>query len=367
MLRLLLAAHCAAAAAADGELAPVPLPDSWASRSAAGSLVWARLFPNGSTSLNQTCFDNHGRPTACPDVLPNYGNGYMAAQFPTDAGSAPCRRAVSGTAPGYMFIAGVFSGGLPPPFGEAMGAVSQRAAVPLPLPRVLTPGWTPAALANDFEYAMVEQLQTNGASTLLLRHYFHRASMHLIMADILLNNSAGGERVEVELATAWPSCCTWFKPASPRRLLGAKPECQVGTTAESERTLSGQGAPRVTIAVCYSPSNHTVSAEAGKVEQVTTIASVYTSLESADPLAAAAKEWQESQGSFGLQESHIVAQQELWDSRIEIAGDMELAKIVNSSLYGILISVRDELNYSTSPGGLPNGCYNGHVRGALQP
>ena len=34
---------------------------------------------------------------------------------------------------------------------------------------------------------------------------------------------------------------------------------------------------------------------------------------------------------------------------------------VNSSLYGILISLRDGLNYSTSPGGLPNGCYNGHV------
>ena len=30
-------------------------------------------------------------------------------------------------------------------------------------------------------------------------------------------------------------------------------------------------------------------------------------------------------------------------------------------MYSILISVREGLNHSTSPGGLPNGCYNGHT------
>ena len=70
----------------------------WAERGARGRLVWSPM------------------PVAGP--LPNFGNGYIASQWRQSGGS--------------MFIAGVMSSGLPPPFDNATGGgVSQRTAVPL--------------------------------------------------------------------------------------------------------------------------------------------------------------------------------------------------------------------------------------------
>ncbi len=58
------------------------VPDEWLVRAAAGQLVWS------------------AEPVA---PLPNIGNGYMAAQFRGQ----------------YLYVAGVMTGDLPPPFGKA--------------------------------------------------------------------------------------------------------------------------------------------------------------------------------------------------------------------------------------------------------
>ena len=322
------------------------IPEPWAQRAAGGALVWSAT------------------PVIGP--MPNFGNGFAAAEFPTDATSA------------QMYIAGVFEGGLPPPFGKEMGGVSARAAVPLPLTQVRNgTGWHAVALANDFERATVELLLLRQAgdnehddaatpAAVVTRHYFHRESMHLLVAEVAVNNSAGAEPLELEVATLWPSGASRASSFKATSAGAGGPSCQIGTTTESERVMSGAtagtGMENVTVVVCYPRSGLTLRAAPGATAHASTVVTVYTSRESAAPLQDAIALWRNhTAAATALQASHYAAQTRLWSSRIEIEGDLELAATVNSSLYGILISVREGLNYSTSPGGLPNGCYNGHT------
>jgi len=67
----------------------------------------------------------------------------------------------------------------------------------------------------------------------------------------------------------------------------------------------------------------------------------------------------------GMQEkllkTHKQAWLELWKSRFEIGGNMELEKAIRSSLYYILSSIREDWFYPPSPGGLATDAYNGHI------
>lgn len=58
---------------------------------------------------------------------------------------------------------------------------------------------------------------------------------------------------------------------------------------------------------------------------------------------------------------HMLAISELNQGGIEIAGDLALAQAINSSYYYILSSIRDDWDYSLSPGSLSSNAYNGHV------
>ncbi len=310
------------------------IPEQWTARAETGALVWSRLPVEGP--------------------MPNFGNGFLAAEFPSDSVSA------------QMYIAGVFTGGLPPPFGNATGGVSQRAPVPLPLTQLPNgTGWKGTALANDFEQATIEVLHQHEAEALdtasvTIRHFFHREEMHLLVSEVLVNNSAGTEALDVEMITPWQANDSGaggiaFRE-SPLPAGDDGLRCQVGTTTEAERVLSGQnagtGMERVTVAVCYPSTLRSLRAGPGAVANDSTVVTVYTSRESDDPLKDAIAAWQHytAAGVESLHVSHSRAQTRLWSSRIEVSGNLELAKAVNSSLYGILISVREELNYSTSPG-----------------
>ena len=100
-------------------------------RKAAGNLVYAR------------------EPFRGP--LPHFGNGYLAAPF---NGSLDLMAYTKGP---KMFVAGVFTGTLPPPFGPNTGAhTSYRAGIPFVY--LASPQLPRVALALDFERAWVEEL-----------------------------------------------------------------------------------------------------------------------------------------------------------------------------------------------------------------
>lgn len=63
-----------------------------------------------------------------------------------------------------------------------------------------------------------------------------------------------------------------------------------------------------------------------------------------------------------LFQNHLSEYHELIDhSGFEISGDLNLAQVVNASLYYILSSIRSDWDFSLSPGGLASNSYNGHV------
>eukprot|EP01132_Coremiostelium_polycephalum_P008602 gene8602-10589_t len=61
-----------------------------------------------------------------------------------------------------------------------------------------------------------------------------------------------------------------------------------------------------------------------------------------------------------LLDSHKDAWKKIWKSRIEIGGNLQLATVVNSSLYYILSSIREDWPWNLSPGSLSSNGYNGH-------
>jgi trehalose/maltose hydrolase-like predicted phosphorylase len=100
---------------------------------------------------------------------------------------------------------------------------------------------------------------------------------------------------------------------------------------------------------------------------VTFVAATRTSLESGDPEGDALKDYKAAvqTGTDELWAEHTSAWAELWESGIEITGRMDVARVVNSSQYYLLSSLRADAPYSTSPGGLAHGTthrgYLGHT------
>jgi len=62
-----------------------------------------------------------------------------------------------------------------------------------------------------------------------------------------------------------------------------------------------------------------------------------------------------------LLNQHIAAWNGIWASGIEVGGKLGLAQVINSSIYYILSSVREDWPRSLSPGGLASNGYNGHT------
>ncbi|KAM9957648.1 hypothetical protein ACTFIW_012615 [Dictyostelium discoideum] len=61
-----------------------------------------------------------------------------------------------------------------------------------------------------------------------------------------------------------------------------------------------------------------------------------------------------------LIKSHLDEWNKIWKSGIEVGGDSHLQQVVNSSLYYLFSSIRDDWSYGMSPGGLASDGYNGH-------
>lgn len=83
-----------------------------------------------------------------------------------------------------------------------------------------------------------------------------------------------------------------------------------------------------------------------------------------NPLSSALQDWLKysSFSSSQLFQPHLSAWSDLWDSgSVELTGNGSFAATVNASLYDIYSSLRPEVQFSTSPGGLAGGGYCGHV------
>jgi hypothetical protein len=83
----------------------------------------------------------------------------------------------------------------------------------------------------------------------------------------------------------------------------------------------------------------------------------------ADVAAAAASTWSvyAAQSPAQLLASHTASMEDLWEQGgVELGGNASFAAVVNASFYDIVSSLRADMNWSTSPGGLATGAYAGH-------
>jgi trehalose/maltose hydrolase-like predicted phosphorylase len=138
------------------------------------------------------------------------------------------------------------------------------------------------------------------------------------------------------------------------------------TTVESE----GKDVPMVNVSLVFSFLNvthpygrHQRNVE-GSILSMTLLVVGVTSLESKDPTATALDLINrfERMNDFQLQQEHSLEWKKLNSHGMELVGpNNELKKNLYTSMYYILSSIRDDWNFSLSPGSISTNTYNGHV------
>lgn len=120
--------------------------------------------------------------------------------------------------------------------------------------------------------------------------------------------------------------------------------------------------PKVEVAVATSPVPTQIVLPSNSQSQTFYFISAFrNSLDSSNATDQSIKDFNNAVAQqSSLLDSHQAACQEMWKSRIEITGDKNLAFAINSSLYYILSSIREDYPWSLSPGSLATNGYNGH-------
>jgi len=292
------------------------VPDEWKQRSEAGQLLYSADPAHLKAWLK-----------------PNLGNGYMGTQF-----GRP-----------WMYLSGVYNG---------YKVNSQRARVPVPL--VVKPRGRCTGMALDFERGVVEEVFVWPKAHVLVRTYFHQALPHIAVTELEIDNSKGADpfsfQVEDHLASKFPDFATKSflrKQASTCLSLRTR-------KAESPRTKL------IDVALCRANPDPVYSVGPGETRRVLLHAAVWTSRDAPSPSPSVLTSAQMEYGGVAGREpeevykQHLAGMQQLWRGGIEIDGNLELARHVNSSWWNLLLSYRWGQNMSSSPGGLANNCYKGH-------
>ena len=326
---------------------PGPPPPDWAAKVAARDM----LYTPSDTAVN-------------PSHMPMVGNGFLATQVMSAS----------------IFVAGIFSGYLTkdPSHRARLPATAAIAAPGLPGPAALD--------IREATYFRRSFLDPSPAGTCTLasttscsnaparitieqRWYAHRSRPAVMVHEVqvlpgpgtsaaltgaapfamlLLVNNPGGSTSDLALAPA--------SPAPP----GATLLC--GSTRVAETNTSGLQA--LCIATTALPSGPLPIDAAAPTATHTLLTVVRTSVETAvgDLPGAAGAEYAAAAGAAAggtLREEHVAE----WAATVWPAGfetdRADLALAVNTSLYAILSSVRNDRPFGLSPGGLTAG-YNGH-------
>jgi len=259
---------------------------------------------------------------------PEVGNGFVATEVGSDD----------------MFAAGVFNG------PAVSDNPSHRARIPAPLKLAVDGAAVGAGL--HLRSGAYLRRYTVGTATVELRFYAHRARRSLMVVDVTTDSQQGVEVGLSGFGGAAPSSDDFVWTASQITAAGKSALVWAGETREAE--TADQPTTRVSVVLHTAPSGPvTVS----KRTPISFVAAVRTSLESEDPEADAEEDWKQAvqKGADALYSEHTAAWARLWESGVEITGRMDVARVVNSSQYYLLSSLRADAPYSTSPGGLAHG------------
>lgn len=309
----------------------VPIPQSWISREQA-----ANMYIAGQEPL----------------VV---GNGYVAAMTRT----------------GTMHVAGVFNGNLD------LGKENVRADIPSFWDNLLVDGYLgDFASALDVGVSVVYSVGAlQGGGTLETRRYAHRSMPHVVGVDFTFNNTAGtspllsnisqpaswGQTGNVNLTT---KDTTWVPSSASTSDGSTGMACWSGSVAIPE----DPSLPMIHLGLCGTDlrsSPMSISVPAGQTKTYSVLAAIYSTQEQSTPLVAAAADFKSAQALTvsARWDAHVNAVNAVLESGIEVSGNHDLAKLVNSSFHTLVAALRqeEEFWYSSSPGGLATSCYNGHT------
>lgn len=307
---------------------------------AIASLQWQKRI----ATLNAFFSESDSNPIAdngYPDgtYLPLIGNGYISH--------------AKGVRDDTMFVAGIYNGQTTSP--------SHRARLPATLSVQIINSIDDGCLL-DVEYGTYYRSgHFQEGSSYELRWYAHRSlrSLYILELEVIVGNTAS---ITLDLSTFQNATSVDFVNDPVVNINGPRDTtvlCRTTKIAESEFTST----QKVCVAGDTVPLQVTVSkAESGKV--ITFVTATRTSLDAADGdvFSAALSDYNNAvklAEDGDLWSSHVAAWAEIWKSGVEVQGRPDVGIAINSSLFAILSSVRDDWPHGLAPGGMTN-YYNGH-------
>lgn len=249
----------------------------------------------------------------------------------------------------FLYVAGVYN-------GPAVSAnPSHRAAIPNPQLQEVPGDLLYAGLnLRDATYTRVYQLPGSKCFVTQVL-YAHRDNTRLLVQSITVDNSKSTETCFLELDPPTAKSSDLSAPVTSNT-----PTYTVSTYSTLESEV--KGFPLVKIAVVSFIPDQVLNVLAGQTQTSYFYTTVSTSLDSPDPTMRATQAYNDALSDEPiLLAIHSAAWAKLWNSRIDIGGNLDLAQVVNSSYYYMLSSLHENVPWSISPGALASNGYNGHM------
>lgn len=347
----------------NGPPPPSAPPADWAARIGAGHMAFTLASP-----------DEIGE-----GFFPILGNGFIGFEMgpfmQEFTNSWPWRDA------GSLKLSGVYS-------GYNYSSPSHRAQIPRLSGVTLqeSPGdsYSPIGAAIDYEWGVYyNRTRVTGPSCptpiiIELRTYAHRALRELFVFEIAaFPETQGGGWSECTVGVSWDlplnplpdTILTETRDATLPYVLRvgqtAVPE-EVGLPLRSLAVVFDSWVSPTLTTLTFTPANDTLTLRAVLRSDLDVGgggggAPVSLSVVGDAAVATWTSYSQEFYTSAGLMQLHVDTWAELWGSGgLELSGNDTLAAVLNASAYDLVSSLRDDWNWSTSPGGLATGGYSGH-------
>lgn len=186
--------------------------------------------------------------------------------------------------------------------------------------------------------------------------YAHRQRKGIFVIEFSLSGSPSiNQTISLNVNPGDPSTDIDFKTTRTTTQV-----IRTGLIREQEEDYT----PRIQVALVHTLVPSSLTLKGG--DKVALLFSFATTLDvrpQLDPVFVAGKSYSEAAALSPdqLYSEHTALWHQLSASGVFVKGNLELAQAINSSNYYILSSIRDDWNYSLSPGGLASNSYNGHT------
>jgi trehalose/maltose hydrolase-like predicted phosphorylase len=260
-----------------------------------------------------------------PTWLPSLGNGFLATVVGSDA----------------LYAANVFN-------GDAVGAnPSHRARIASPINFVIQGAAKVTDAALDLRHGAYLRRYAVTGGNFEQMVYFHRSYYHTVVVrysllssnslKICLKNNPGAASADVSVST----------------LTSPLPQTSYSVLRTFVPEISSVGTNTLYLLSDIVPDCFTLEPSASVVEFLFVV----------HPDSSGAIAEYQTVKKMAVAERyafHVDEWAQLWSSGMWV-DNLDLARVINSSLFYILISARGDLPYSTSPGSLASNAYNGHT------